>query len=80
MDCNTMSKSPPRPSWNGAILRNTGAGLERTLGPQAVGDLDHAVKRRLSCFAASARRLNDNLAGIVRAHSLSMLRRKRFSA
>jgi GMP synthase-like glutamine amidotransferase len=56
------------------------AGLERTLGPQAVGDLDHAVKRRLSCFAASARRLNDNLAGIVRAHSLSMLRRKRFSA
>jgi GMP synthase-like glutamine amidotransferase len=56
------------------------SGLERTLGPHAIPDLEQAVKRRLDRFAASARHLNDNLASIIRARSLSMLRRKRFSA
>src|SRR5262249_19588537 len=71
---------PPSTVMEWSNIAEYRAGLKRTLGPQAVDDLDHAVKRRLSCFAVSARRLNDNLAGVVRAHSLSMLHRKRFFA
>jgi GMP synthase-like glutamine amidotransferase len=57
------------------------AGLERTLGPHAVTDLDESVGRRLPSFAASARRLNDNLMGIMAAaRSAGSLHCKRLSA
>jgi GMP synthase-like glutamine amidotransferase len=56
------------------------ASLERTLGPHAVGDLDEAVGRRLASFAASARRLNDNLTAVVTAaRSVTSLQGSRMS-
>jgi GMP synthase-like glutamine amidotransferase len=57
------------------------ASLERTLGPHAIGDLHEAVRRRLPSFAASARRLNDNLTSIIAAaRSAASLGGKRLSA
>jgi GMP synthase-like glutamine amidotransferase len=57
------------------------AGLERTLGPDAVSRLDEMVTPRLPSFEASARRLNDNIAAILAvARSARSLRDKRLSA
>jgi GMP synthase-like glutamine amidotransferase len=57
------------------------AGLDRMLGPGATTRLSELVARRLPSFAASARRLNDNIAAIVMAaHSASPLKDKRLSA
>ena len=57
------------------------AGLERMLGPGATARLSDLVARRLPSFAASARRLNDNISAIVMAaHSAIPLRDKRLSA
>jgi GMP synthase-like glutamine amidotransferase len=57
------------------------ASLELTLGPHAITDLDESVGRRLPSFAASARRLNDNLMGIMAAaRSAGSLHCKRLSA
>jgi len=57
------------------------AGLERVLGPDASTRLSELVARRLPSFAASARRLNDNISAIVMAaHSANVLRDKRLSA
>jgi GMP synthase-like glutamine amidotransferase len=56
------------------------ASLERTLGPDAIGKLDEALGRRLDFFAASARRLNDNLISIVAAaRSAALLQGKSMS-
>jgi GMP synthase-like glutamine amidotransferase len=57
------------------------AGLERTLGAGASARLSEMVARRLPSFAASARRLNDNISAIVAAaRAASALRDKRLSA
>jgi GMP synthase-like glutamine amidotransferase len=57
------------------------AGLERILGPGAATRLSESVTRRLPSFAASARRLNDNISAIVAAsRSAIRLRDKRLSA
>jgi GMP synthase-like glutamine amidotransferase len=57
------------------------AGLERTLGPDAVSRLDEVVAPRLSSFEASARRLNESITAIVAAaRSARSLRDKRLSA
>jgi GMP synthase-like glutamine amidotransferase len=57
------------------------AGLERMLGPGATTRLSELVERRLPSFAASARRLNDNISAIVMAaRSASLSRDKRLSA
>jgi GMP synthase-like glutamine amidotransferase len=57
------------------------AGLERTLGPDAVSRLHEAVTPRLPSFEASARRLSDSIAAIVAAaRSARSLRDKRLSA
>jgi GMP synthase-like glutamine amidotransferase len=51
--------------WN--AIPEYGAGLERTLGPHGAARLDEAVSRELPRLQAGARRLNDNMAGIVAA-------------
>jgi GMP synthase-like glutamine amidotransferase len=57
------------------------AGLERVLGPGATTRLSELVAHRLPSFAASARRLNDNISAVVMAaHSASPLKDKRLSA
>jgi GMP synthase-like glutamine amidotransferase len=57
------------------------AGLERTLGSGVVVRLSEMVAHRLTSFAATARRLNDNISAIVTAaHSTSALSDKRLSA
>ncbi len=57
------------------------AGLERMLGAGAAARLSDLVARRLPSFAASARRLNDNISAIVTAaRSANALKEKRFSA
>jgi GMP synthase-like glutamine amidotransferase len=57
------------------------ASLERMLGAGAVGRLREMVAHRLPSFAASARRLNDNISAIVKAaRPASALRNKRLSA
>jgi GMP synthase-like glutamine amidotransferase len=57
------------------------AGLERILGHGATTRLSELVARRLPSFAASARRLNDNISAIVAAsRSAIRLRDKRLSA
>ena len=57
------------------------AGLERILGPGAATRLSELVTRRLPSFAASARRLNDNISAIVAApRSAIRLRDKQLSA
>jgi len=57
------------------------AGLERTLGAGASARLSEMVAHRLPSFAASARRLNDNISAIVAAaRVVSALRDKRLSA
>jgi GMP synthase-like glutamine amidotransferase len=57
------------------------AGLERMLGNGAAARLGEMVTRRLPLFAASARRLNDNISAIVTAaRSSRALRDKRLSA
>jgi len=57
------------------------AGLERLLGVGAAARLSEMVVHRLPSFAASARRLNDNISAIVTAaRSASPLKDKRLSA
>ena len=57
------------------------AGLERMLGAGAAARLGELVAHRLPSFAASARRLNDNLSAIVAtARAASALRDERLSA
>ena len=57
------------------------AGLERTLGPDAVSRLHEVVTPRLPSFEASARRLNDSITAIVAAaRSARSLSDKRLSA
>lgn len=54
--------------------------LERMLGAGASARLRKLVADRLPSFAASARRLNDNLSAVVAAARASVLKEKRFSA
>jgi GMP synthase-like glutamine amidotransferase len=57
------------------------AGLERMLGAGAAARLNEMVANRLASFAASARRLNENIAAIMTAaRPGSPLRDKRLSA
>jgi GMP synthase-like glutamine amidotransferase len=57
------------------------AGLERLLGVAGPARLREVVASRLSSFAASARRLNDNLSAVVAAaRPVKALRDKRLSA
>jgi GMP synthase-like glutamine amidotransferase len=56
-------------------------GLERMLGAGAAARLNQTVAHRLASFAASARRLNENIAAIMTAaRQRSPLRDKRLSA